>query len=155
MCVVRKVNGAREQKYSAETCPILLSTIHPEFHMNYFGIKLSLHFESLSFGTILLLMGLMAQAVSRWLPTAAVRVRSGSAQVGFVVGKVAVGQDFSEYFGFTSQFSFHQLLHNHLHLSSGAGTIGQKWQQYKRLSPTPLAIKRNPTLICGGNYVDL
>jgi hypothetical protein len=34
------------------------------------------------------------------------------------------------------------LLHNHPHLSSGAGTIGQKWPQYKGLSPTPLAIKK-------------
>jgi hypothetical protein len=32
------------------------------------------------------------------------------------------------------------LLHNHPHLSSGAGTIGQKWPQYNGLSPTPLAI---------------
>jgi hypothetical protein len=60
--------------------------------------------------------------------------------VGFVVGKVALGQDFSEYFGFPCQSSFHQLLHNHPHLSSGAGNIGQKWPQYKGLSPTPLAI---------------
>jgi hypothetical protein len=35
----------------------------------------------------------IAQAVSRWLPTAAARVR-------FVVDKVALGQVFSEYFGF-------------------------------------------------------
>jgi hypothetical protein len=62
--------------------------------------------------------------------------------VGFVVDKVALGQVFSEYFGFTCQSSFHQLLHNHPHLSSGAGTIGQKWPQYKGLSPTPLAIKK-------------
>jgi hypothetical protein len=33
------------------------------------------------------------------------------------------------------------LLHNHTHLSSGAGKIGQKWPQYKGLSSTPLAIK--------------
>jgi hypothetical protein len=39
--------------------------------------------------------------------------------VGFVVDKVALGQVFSEYFGFPCQFSFHQLLHNHHHLSSG------------------------------------
>jgi hypothetical protein len=39
------------------------------------------------------------------------------------VDKVALGQVFSEYFGFLYQFSFHQLLHTH-HLSSGAGTIG-------------------------------
>jgi hypothetical protein len=38
--------------------------------------------------------------------------------------KVALGQVFSEYFGFPCQFSFHRLLDTH-HLSSGAGTIGQ------------------------------
>jgi hypothetical protein len=48
----------------------------------------------------------------------------------------------SEYFGFPCQYSFHQLLHNHPHLSSGAGTMGQKWPQCKGLSPTPLAIKK-------------
>jgi hypothetical protein len=58
--------------------------------------------------------------------------------VGFVVDKVALGQVSSEYFGFPCQSSFH----NHPHLSSGAGTIGQKWPQYKGLSPTPLAIKK-------------
>jgi hypothetical protein len=41
----------------------------------------------------------IAQAVSRWLPTAAARVPSR----GFVVGKVALGQVFSEYFGFPCQ----------------------------------------------------
>jgi hypothetical protein len=41
------------------------------------------------------------------------------AHVGFVVDKVALGQVFSEYFGFPCRSSFHQLLHNHLHLSSG------------------------------------
>jgi hypothetical protein len=35
------------------------------------------------------------------------------------------------------QCSFHQLLHNHPHLSSGVCTIGQKWPQYERLGPTP------------------
>jgi hypothetical protein len=38
----------------------------------------------------------------------------GSSRVGFVVDKVALGQVFSEYFGFLSQPSFHQLLQNHL-----------------------------------------
>jgi hypothetical protein len=37
---------------------------------------------------------------------------------------VALGQVFSQYFGFPCQFSFHRLLHTH-HLSSGAGTVGQ------------------------------
>jgi hypothetical protein len=51
--------------------------------------------------------------------------KTGSSHVGFVVDKVALGQVFSEYFGFPCQSSFHQFLHNHHHLSSGAGTIGQ------------------------------
>jgi hypothetical protein len=55
---------------------------------------------------------------------------SVSAHVGFVVDKVALGQVFSQYFGFPCQSSFRQLLHNHPHLSSGACTIGQKWPQY-------------------------
>jgi hypothetical protein len=42
-----------------------------------------------------------------------------------VVHKVGMGQVFSEYFGFPCQSSFHQFLHNHTHLSSGDGTIGQ------------------------------
>jgi hypothetical protein len=58
-----------------------------------------------------------------------------------MVDKVALGQVFSEYFGIPCQSSFHQLLHNHPHLSSGAGITGQKRPQYKGLSPTPLAIK--------------
>jgi hypothetical protein len=41
-----------------------------------------------------------------------------------MVDKVALGQVFSEYFGFPCQFSFHQMLHTD-HLSSEAGTIGQ------------------------------
>jgi hypothetical protein len=42
--------------------------------------------------------------------------------VGFVVNKVALGQVFSEYFGFRCQSSFQQFLHNHHHLSSGASS---------------------------------
>jgi hypothetical protein len=62
------------------------------------------------------------------------------------VDKVALGHFFSEYFGFPCQSSFHQLLHNHPHLSSGAGTVGQKLPQCKGSSPTPLAIKKCPYL---------
>jgi hypothetical protein len=58
----------------------------------------------------------IAEAVSRWLPTAAARLRSRVWQVGFVVDKVVSGQVFSEYFGFLCQNrSFHQLLHHHNH----------------------------------------
>jgi hypothetical protein len=73
----------------------------------------------------------IAQAVSRWLPTMAARGSSpGLVMWDFVGDKVALGQVFSEYFGFPCQSSFHQLLHIHPHLSSGTCTIGQKWPQY-------------------------
>jgi hypothetical protein len=35
--------------------------------------------------------------------------------MGFVVDKVALGQVFSEYFGFACQSSFHQILDPHNH----------------------------------------
>jgi hypothetical protein len=58
----------------------------------------------------------IAEAGSRWLPTAAARVRALVCKLGFVVDKVASGQVSSEYFGFPYQnHSFHQLLHNHIH----------------------------------------
>jgi hypothetical protein len=53
----------------------------------------------------------IAQAVSRWFPTAAAR----SGHVGFVVDEVALGQVFSKYFGFPCQSSFHQILRPHDH----------------------------------------
>jgi hypothetical protein len=64
--------------------------------------------------------------------------------VGFVVDKVALGQAFSEYFGFPCQSSSHQLLHNHHHLSSAAGTIGQQWPTYQvdSVSPHPEKLKK-------------
>jgi hypothetical protein len=43
-----------------------------------------------------------------------------------MVDKVAMGQVFSDYFDFLCQFSFPQVPHTHHHLSSGAGTVGQK-----------------------------
>jgi hypothetical protein len=45
--------------------------------------------------------------------------------VGFVADEVALGQVFSEYFGFPCQFSFHRLFYIHHHLLSGTGKIGQ------------------------------
>jgi hypothetical protein len=64
------------------------------------------------------------QAVSHRLPTAAALVLPQVRSRGICGGQVAVGQVFSEYFGFPRQFSFHRLLHIH-HLSSGAGTGGE------------------------------
>jgi hypothetical protein len=48
----------------------------------------------------------IAEAVSRWLATAAARAHARVWQVGFMVGKMAPGQVFSEYFGFPCQPHF-------------------------------------------------
>jgi hypothetical protein len=64
-------------------------------------------------------------------------VKPGYSHVGFVVDKVALGKVFYEYFGFLCQSSFHQFLHNHHHLSSGVGTIGQYWPQYQETQSDP------------------
>jgi hypothetical protein len=55
----------------------------------------------------------IGEAVSRWLPIAAARVRARVWKVGFEVDEVALGQVCSEYFGFPCQSSFHQILHLH------------------------------------------
>jgi hypothetical protein len=57
----------------------------------------------------------ITQAVSCWFPTAAAWVRARVSQVGFVMDKVALGQVFSEYFGFPRQSLFHQILHHQNH----------------------------------------
>jgi hypothetical protein len=57
----------------------------------------------------------IAQAVSRWLPGAAARVRALLDHVGFVVEKMAMRQVFSEYFGLNCQSSFHHIRHPHNH----------------------------------------
>jgi hypothetical protein len=56
--------------------------------------------------------------VHQWLLTMGYTDRGGPVRVraehvGFVVEKVALGQVFSEYFGFPCQSSFHQILHHH------------------------------------------
>jgi hypothetical protein len=56
----------------------------------------------------------VAQEVSRWFPTAAVRVRVLVEHARFVVNKLALEQDFSEYFSFSCQSTFHQF-HHHNH----------------------------------------
>jgi hypothetical protein len=77
---------------------------------------ISHYFDSFSKYRSYLVGRAVAQAVIHWLPTAAAQVRAGSGHLEFVVEKVALGQVFSEYFGFPCQSSFHQLLHNHHHL---------------------------------------
>jgi hypothetical protein len=65
----------------------------------------------------------IAGVVSRWLSTAAARLRARVWQVGFVVDKMASGQVFSEYFRFPCRSrSFHQLFHPQ---SPGAGSLDQ------------------------------
>jgi hypothetical protein len=94
-------------------------------------------FEDLNLDARILKWILLGSEAAPWLkqlvagfPPRRPGFEPGSSHVGFVVDKVALGQVFSEYFGFPCQSSFHRFLHNHPHLSSGACTIGQKWPQY-------------------------
>jgi hypothetical protein len=58
--------------------------------------------------------------VSRWLPTAAARVRARIWSSGICGGQSGAGAGFLRVLRFPCQSSFHQLLHNHPHLSFGA-----------------------------------
>jgi hypothetical protein len=70
----------------------------------------------------------IAEAVSRWLPIAAARVRAQGWQMGFVVDKVPSGQVFPKYFGFPCQNrSFHQLLHPHNHPGQTRIGLATSW----------------------------
>jgi hypothetical protein len=62
--------------------------------------------------------------------------------VGFVVDKVALGQVFSECFGFPHQFSFHRLLHIQ-HLSTGASQLVADVPNELSLTPPQETKKKN------------
>jgi hypothetical protein len=57
----------------------------------------------------------IAQAVSRWIPTAAARVRSRVWSSLISGGQSGAGKVSSEYFGFPCQYSFHKILHHYNH----------------------------------------
>jgi hypothetical protein len=77
------------------------------------------------------------QAVSRWLPTAALRGSSpGLVMWDSVVDKVALEQVFSKYFGFPCQFSFHQLLQKSSSSIIGVCTVGQSGRSTSDLDTT-------------------
>jgi hypothetical protein len=76
--------------------------------------------------------------------------------VGFVVEKVALGQVFSECFGFPCQSSFHQFLHHHNH--PGLAQKANRWPQCRvdpvGLHPPLFELKNNSGLaIYGMNCV--
>jgi hypothetical protein len=85
----------------------------------------------------------ISQAVSRWLPTAAVRGSRLGRHVGFCGGQSGAGAGFLRVLRFPLPNSFHQLLQKKIIIinqSSGTCTIGQMgkrlWPQYKGLIDT-------------------
>jgi hypothetical protein len=58
----------------------------------------------------------IAQAFSRWLATAAFRIRAWVWSSGICGGQSGAGAALSENFGFSCESSFHQILHLHNHL---------------------------------------
>jgi hypothetical protein len=87
----------------------------------------------------------IAQAVSRRLPNGAPGFESRSGNVGFVVDKVALGQVFSEHFGFPCKFLLHRLFYIHHHqLSSGCWynrTVSGRLIKWT-VSPHPKKLKK-------------
>jgi hypothetical protein len=81
----------------------------------------------------------IAQAVSCWLPTTATRVRSRVWSSGIYGGHSSVGAGFL----LILRFPLPILIPPVASQSSSPIIWGQKWPQYKGLSPTPLAIKKN------------
>jgi hypothetical protein len=105
-------------------CTNIISTKVAHFPEIYYSVPLQVPSASQVTPTSYSQGRPIAQAVSRWLPTAAARVRAQVRSCGICGGQKALGQVFCGYFGFPCQFSFHRLLHTR-HLSSGAGTRGQ------------------------------
>jgi hypothetical protein len=64
--------------------------------------------------------------------------------VGFVVDKVALGQVFSEYFGFHCQFSFHRLLTLTIVYYLELVQLAKQWPTYHvdSVSPHPKKLKK-------------
>jgi hypothetical protein len=69
--------------------------------------------------------------------TAAARVRVLAEHVGFVVDKAALGQVFSEYFGFPCQSSFHQFLLIIITRGWHYRPVGGRSAEWTKLDSTP------------------
>jgi hypothetical protein len=78
----------------------------------------------------------IAQAVSRWLPTAAARVRVRAA-CDVCGGRSGTGVSSFEYFGFPCQSSFHQFLYHNNHIRPISGRSAE-WTQLDYTPPPPL-----------------
>jgi hypothetical protein len=61
--------------------------------------------------------------------------------VGFVVDKAALGEDFSEYFGFPCQ-SFHLFLHYRNHPGLAQYAIGGRNVEWTLIPPPTMQIKK-------------
>jgi hypothetical protein len=82
----------------------------------------------------------VAQAVSRWLPTAAARVSALSGHMGFVVNKVALGGQVS---ASTSPANHHSTEFSIIMITRGTysrpvGGRRAEWTQLDSTPPTPL-----------------
>jgi hypothetical protein len=105
-----------EKKYKGNICTYFEKIGHygnGNFNVNIFVIKINSNGHAI------------AQAVSAGFPPRWLGFKSGSSHVGFVVEKLGAGAGFLLVLQFPCQSSSHQFLHNHPHLSSGTGTIGQ------------------------------
>jgi hypothetical protein len=89
----------------------------------------------------------IAQAVSRWLPTAAVRGSRPSRHVGFCGGQSGAGEGFLRVLRFPLPNSFHQLLQKIIIIIINQSIIGD---MYKRPNgQTSMAAVQGPNRYLG------
>jgi hypothetical protein len=100
---------------------------HLNYHLRYLCLSVLINWIWLAWwyeGTLLLYWTILyLRRLFASFPPLRPRFAPRSGHAGFLVDKVALGLVCSKHFGFPCQFSFQQMLHNHL--SSGAGTTSQ------------------------------
>jgi hypothetical protein len=138
--ISRKIGPGREHHLNHSVCQ---HTTHAERKRGTLCNVFYTVCETDSFGVTSILGRAIAQAVSRWLPTAAVRGSRPGRRVGFC-GQSGAGEGFLRVLRFPLPNSFHQLLQKIIFIiinqSSGRCTIGQMdkrlWPQCKGLTDT-------------------
>jgi hypothetical protein len=120
----KKTNFTKQKNASLEILPNTSLMNHPTIQCNIFYPLTASRNKLQDTHAPFLCEPITCQKVD-WLVVLTPRP-PGSSHMGFVVDNVALGQIFSEYFGFPCQFAFRRFLYSrHHHLSSGAGITGQ------------------------------
>jgi hypothetical protein len=84
----------------------------------------------------------IAQAITRWLPTAAAQDRVRAERMVFVMAKMALEQVFSEYLGFPCQSLFHQAIITQCWHNMPIGGRSAEWSQLDSTPRPTIRVKK-------------